>query len=123
MGIDIYAQWEGMTAAEENAQITGFSVEHGHVGYLREAYHGEPYATKYLVAEAFEHGRAAIDAATLQQRLPVALELAEKREREVYEVTDAADIERVLKSYRDFVALCARKQRETGHPCLIIASY
>jgi len=45
------------------------------------------------------------------------------REREVYDVTDAADIERVLKSYRDFVALCARKQRETGQPCLIIASY
>lgn len=123
MGIDIYAQWDGMTAAEENAQITGFSVEHGHVGYLREAYHGEPYATHYLVAEAFEHGRAPIDAATLQQRLPVTLQLAEKREREVYDVTDVADIERVLKSYRDFVALCVRKQRETGHPCLIIASY
>ena len=67
--------------------------------------------------------RAPIDAATLEQRLPVALELAERREREVYEVTDAAEIELVLQSYRDFVALCARKQRETGQPCLIIASY
>ena len=60
MGIDIYAQWDGMTAQEEAAQVTGFSIEHGHVGYLREAYHGEPYATKVLVPEAFETGRAPI---------------------------------------------------------------
>jgi hypothetical protein len=32
-------------------------------------------------------------------------------------------IERVLKSHRDFVALCQRKEAETGEPCLIIASY
>jgi hypothetical protein len=51
------------------------------------------------------------------------LHVAETREREVYGVTDAEDIERVLKSYRDFVALCARKEEETGIPCLIIAVY
>jgi hypothetical protein len=123
MGIDIYAKWDRMSMAEEAAQITGFSVEHGHVGYLREAYHGEPYATRVLVPEAFEDGRARIDAGKLQKRLPVALQVAEKREREVYGVTDANEIERVLKSYRDFVALCARKEQETGIPCLIIASY
>jgi hypothetical protein len=33
MGIDIYARWNGMTEPERAAQITGFSVEHGHVGY------------------------------------------------------------------------------------------
>jgi hypothetical protein len=123
MGIDIYAEWDAITDAEKAAQITGFSVEHGHVGYLREAYHGEPYATKVFVAEAFEHGRAIIPAAALQERLPEVLAIAETREREVYGVTDADEIERVLKSYRDFVALCERKERETGHPCLIIASF
>src|SRR5665213_1209510 len=60
MGIDIYAEWHGMSDAEKKAQVTGFSVEHGHVGYLREAYHGEPYATHVLLAESFETGRAAI---------------------------------------------------------------
>ena len=55
MGIDIYARWKGQTEAEEQAQNTGFSAVHGHVGYLREAYHGEPYATRYLAAEAFEN--------------------------------------------------------------------
>src|SRR5438128_1651131 len=49
MGIDIYAYWDGMTDAEEAAQITGMSVVRGHVGYLREAYHGEPHATRVLV--------------------------------------------------------------------------
>ena len=53
MGIDIYPTWQGQTEAESNAQSTGFSAVHGHVGYLREAYHGGPYVTKYLVAEAF----------------------------------------------------------------------
>jgi len=123
MGIDIYAKWDGMTEAEEASQITGFSIEDGHVGYLREAYHGEPYATKVLVPEAFEESRVQIHAATLASRLPAVLIIAETREREVYGVTDAQDIERVLKSYRDFVALCARKEAETGEPCLIIASY
>ena len=123
MGIDIYAHWDGMTEAQESAQITGFSVEHGHVGYLREAYHGEPYATKGLFPEAFLYGRAPITAATLLKRLPEALHVAETREREVYGVTDAEDIERVLKSYRDFVTLCAQKEFETGHSCLIIASW
>jgi predicted Rossmann fold nucleotide-binding protein DprA/Smf involved in DNA uptake len=45
MGIDIYARWKGQTRQEQEAQYTGFSVVHGHLGYLREAYHGEPYAT------------------------------------------------------------------------------
>jgi hypothetical protein len=123
MGIDIYAKWDGMTEAEENAQVTGFSVEHGHVGYLREAYHGEPYATKVLVPEAFEQSRVPIYAATLQDRLPVTLVVAERRERELYGEADAEAILRVLKSFCDFVDLCARKEEETGEPCLIIASY
>jgi hypothetical protein len=124
MGIDIYAKWEFMSVQEEKAQLKAWaSAEEGGIGYLREAYHGEPYATKVLVPEAFEQGRARIDARTLQERLPDTLHAAATREREVYGVTDAEDIERVLKSYRDFVALCARKEEETGIPCLIIASY
>lgn len=91
--------------------------------HLREAYQGEPYATKVLVPEAYEETRSAIDAATLQKRLPAALAAAEQRERMVYRETDTAAIHRVLKSYRDFVELRARKQQESGHPCLIIASY
>jgi hypothetical protein len=123
MGIDIYASWNGMTKAERDARITGFSIEHGHVGYLREAYHGEPYATMVLVPEAFDLGRAPISARTLRERLPQTLRAAEKREREVYHETDPAAIERVLQSYRDFVSLCERKEHETGEPCTIIASY
>jgi hypothetical protein len=57
MGIDIYIRWKGQTDEEIEAQfegLSGYSIVHGHVGYLREAYHGEPYATKYLVREAFK---------------------------------------------------------------------
>ena len=123
MGIDIYAEWDGMSDADKRAQVTGFSVEHGRVGYLREAYHGEPYATRVLVPESFETGRAEIPAATLWERLPDALKAAEQRERELYGETDINEIGHVLKSYVDFVELCARKEDETGKPCLIIASY
>jgi hypothetical protein len=123
MRIDIYAEWEGMTEAEHVLQITGFSIEHGYVGYLREAYHGEPYATKVLVPEAFEEGRAQIPAGVLAERLPATLAVADERERKVYNETDPVEIERALKSYREFVALCERKESETGEPCLIIASY
>src|SRR6266566_5106087 len=53
MGIDVYMKWKGQTEEEHKAQITGFSVMHGHVGYLREAYHGEPYATEVLFPEGW----------------------------------------------------------------------
>jgi len=122
-GIDIHAEWTGMTGEERAAQWGCCGPEHGHVGYLREAYDGEPYATMALVPEAFDMYRAPIYAEKLQARLPEALEIAEQREREIYGMTSEADIRRVLQSYADFVELCARKEAETGEPCLIVASY
>jgi hypothetical protein len=56
MGIDVYAKWDGQTEDEKKAQITGFSIVAGEVGYLREAYHGGPYATKVLFPECFTDG-------------------------------------------------------------------
>jgi hypothetical protein len=124
MGIDIFAKWDGMSQAEEDEQLRAvFRADLGRLGYLREAYHGEPYATKVLVPEAFEEHRVPIYAARLEDRLPATLVVAEAREREIYGVTVQAEIDRVLNSYRDFVALCARKEAETGEACLIIASY
>ena len=124
MGIDIYARWKGQTDEEEAAQITGFSVERGDVGYLREAYHGAPYATRHLVAEAFDSdtAEAKIPSAVLRKRLPETLRLAKERERTVYQRT-AADDDPVIKSFVDFVALCERKEHELGEPVTIIASY
>src|SRR5262245_61512376 len=86
MGIDIYARWNGQNTAEQDAQITGFSIEAGAVGYLREAYHGGPYVTKYLVSEAFDapEGEAAIGAQTLRERLPAAVLMHMYREHRLY---------------------------------------
>ena len=71
MGIDIYLEWDGMAEDEKKSQATGFSITSGNVGYLREAYHGGPYATRILVREAFEapNCRAQIPATTLRERL------------------------------------------------------
>ena len=123
MGIDIYASWPNMTAEEKNAQIIGFDPTVGHVGYLREAYHGEPYATRILCPEAFEDGEAGIAASVLRARLPAALEATEQREKLIYGETDPLEIRRVLNSFRNFVALCEEKEKETGKPCTITASY
>ena len=125
MGIDIYARWKGQTDAEEAAQYVGFSVAHGHVGYLREAYHGEPYATRYLVQEAFDDpdGTAQIPAALLRERLAHTLALVAVREQVVYDEHETEAIREVQQSFEDFVALCEDKERETGEPVTIIASY
>lgn len=71
MGIDIYLKWDGMTEEDKNSQFTGMSTTTGNVGYLREAYHGGPYATKILCREAFEadNCEAEIPAAVLRERL------------------------------------------------------
>lgn len=125
MGIDIYLNWRAQKKAEAEAQQTGFSVVHGHVGYLREAYHGEPYVTHYLFSEVFEgdRGYADIPAAVLRSRLPRALELAEVRERTVYQQTDPEALAAVKRSFVDFVELAEAKERGSGVPCTIIASY
>jgi hypothetical protein len=104
MGIDIYAHWCGQTATEEDAQVTGFGIAHGHVGYLREAYHGEPYATRVLVPEA--------------------LRVARTRQLVIYgRGANAPETRTIEKSFGDFVTLCERKEQETGVPCRIVASY
>jgi len=125
MGIDIYARWNGQTEEEIKAQNTGFSTVHGHVGYLREAYHGEPYATRHLVREAFEHPdrRTQIPASILKARLPETIKLVTEREEKIYGVIDRSEVQDVIASFIDFVGLCERKEQETGEPVTIIASY
>jgi hypothetical protein len=123
MGIDIYAHWIGQTREAKAKQSEAWlSIGMGGAGYLREAYHGEPYATKFLFAEAFETGEARIEAAVLRERLPHTLALVEERERKIYQSTDE-EIEDMKQSYRKFVTLCAEKEKETGDPVLVIASY
>ena len=125
MDIEVCAQWDRMSMEEAAAQLSGkFSNDYGDVGYLREPYHGTPYATEALVPEALRYGRARIAASDLRKRLPDALHIVETRERScAFTTADEAAIERMQKHYRDFVALCARKEEQTGIPCLIIASY
>ena len=65
--------------AKRRQRRVWLSVEAGEVGYLREAYHGEPYATMHLCNEAFGTGKADISAAVLKERLAKALELVEER--------------------------------------------
>jgi len=81
MGIDVYAKWDEQTEAERQAQFTGFSIVSGDVGYLREAYHGEPYATRVLFPECFSDdvGEVAIPAITLRERLPEAINATTQR--------------------------------------------
>lgn len=125
MGIDIYTRWPGQSEDEQAAQITGFDVTKGSVGYLREAYHGEPYVTQYLVREAFDapNCRAQIPAAVLRDRLPKAVELAVERARVVYGEANVGAADVVVQSFVQFVELCERKERETGEPVTIVASY
>jgi hypothetical protein len=122
VGIDVYMRWTGQTEAEKEAQYTGFSIVHGHVGYLREAYHGEPYATHVLVPEAFASDDVVpIPAATMRARLTATEAAVEQRHRTVYDDADAV-IECYKQSYRDFVALAERKEAELGEPVRVMVS-
>lgn len=168
MGIDVYLEWDDMTKEEKQAQCTGFSAVAGDVGYLREAYHGGPYATRIIAREAFESDNcvAEIPAAIMRERLsnvtepaynvngghkiaakicdafkkyvgkdaaptvlpdttrPMTVEEA-VRERcaTLYPDIDAELVEQKVQAYKDFVALAEAKERQTGKPCRVIASY
>lgn len=115
MGIDVYLRWDGQTKAEEKAQYTGFDTCSGHVGYLREEYHGGPYATKILVAEGWGEDEVHISATTLRERLPAALEAVKERARKLYR-EDLADDSPLLQAYRDFVELADRKEAAGLNP-------
>jgi hypothetical protein len=123
MGIDIYAKWRNQSEEEKEKQYTGFSVVSGDVGYLREAYHGEPYATHIFVKEAFESEEAKISAKTLKERLPETLAAVVEREQLVYHEKNWYEIFLVMKSYVDFAELCEKQEKKTNEPCTIIASY
>lgn len=120
MGIDIYLRWQGQSEAEETAQITGFDTTMGHVGYLREAYHGEPYATRVLLPETWagDEGGTAIPAATLKERLPMTLETVAVREKRIYRSSEE-EIAKVQRSFIDFVALVERLEEAGRHPRII----
>lgn len=175
MGIDIFLEWDGQAEERENAAAEDkpewFNTHDGHVGYLRESYHGGPYATQLLVREAFEseNYRAEIPAAVMRERLthvtepargcdgghftaamlvemfkamnkdenakcepaeikpptkePMTVEEAVRtRYKTLYDASDE-EIAEVVQSFRDFVDLAERKEREHGKPCVVYASY
>ena len=131
MGIDCYLvnPETNQIHAEEIGQeeAMGFNPFSGHVGYLREAYHGGPYATKVLLPEAWideeerdEGGAISIKASTLRHRLPKTLEAAAIRNRENYANRDE---DAVLKSFEDFVNLAEDLEKKNGKPCKFYVSY
>ena len=124
MGIDIYMRWDDMTDSEKEKQYTGFSIAHGHVGYLREAYHGGPYATQVLVPEAFEaeNSEAEIPASVLKERLDLAKQTVIERGQKVYKEVLTED-DPSVQAFADFVALAEQVESKTGKPVTIIASY
>jgi hypothetical protein len=125
MGIDIYARFDGMTEEQTNAQMCGFDTTKGHVGYLREAYHGKPYATRVLVPEAFaaDQCEAPIAAAVLRERLPEVEKVALVREATLYKTKHLSRNHPAIKSFLHFVEFCERAEAKTGKPCTIVASY
>ena len=123
MGIDIYMRWEGMTEEDRDKQIAGFDATVGEVGYLREAYHGSPYATRYLVEEAFEDGAdyVHIPAKELRKRLPLTKEIVIQRFKDVYKEEIEED-NVFVKAYEDFVKL-SEALEEQGRKPTIYASW
>ena len=149
MGIDIYMSWDDQTDDEKQAQYTGFSITSGDVGYLREAYHGEPYATDVLVPESFEwtkdigelmdDARAAgsdlpddlvdllargvpMQAEVLRERLADTLLTVEQRIAKVYPDSSDDEIRMTKQAFVDFVKLAEAKQAE-GRNVYVYASY
>lgn len=106
-----------MSPEESNAQYQGFRIDCGKYGYLREAYHGEPYATRALLPEAFEAQGApvTIPAEVLKDRLPAVLDAARQRAKILYN-EDSAGQEAAADSFADFVELVERLEREGRHP-------
>lgn len=140
MGIDVYLKWDGFKKKDWDNQMTGFSVTSGDKGYLREAYHGSPYATHALISEdwakqpyvepawpsdkrkrrdySYKGCGFVIPNKVLMERLPKVLEVAAERNTKLYqgELQDE-----VLKAYEDFVKLHGEKEKAGLNPRIYIS--
>jgi len=126
MGIDIYLKWKEQSREDHEKQMTGFSTVAGNVGYLREAYHGGPYATRVLMPEAFadevpDEG-ATIPNSVLVERLELTEATVRERYAAIYSEKDPAVVDPAVKAYHDFVALHGQKEKAGLEPT-IYASY
>ena len=92
-----------MTEEEKKAQITGGSTEHGFVGICARPITARRTRRR---SSCRKHSRNLGRKSTPTRSgttLPATLVVAEEREREIYGVTDQIEINRVLRSYSDFV--------------------
>ena len=124
MGIDVYVEWDKRTEEEREKQYTGFSIESGDVGYLREAYHGSPYATHYFVQEAFEDDKydgVAIPSDTLLERVPLAVDIHIQRHKEIYK-EDVKREDKSARAFGEFAKLVQDLEKQGKNP-KIRASY
>lgn len=122
MGIDVYLEWEGMTAEDVHKQSDAvFSTLGGNVGFLHEAHHGPPYPSEVLVREAVKPPYVAkISASVMADRMQATAAAVRQRYAEVYETTDPSEVEPVIWSYYEFVLLAQRKEDETGALCDVL---
>ena len=139
MGIDCYNQ----TAQDLNGNDSGqgFDITAGDKGYLREAYHGNPYATKYLLKECFliddvagklykmSNGNVEykiqvfISAKLLRERLSKTLELVAERYKKNYKDSTDKEMKVAQKSFINFVELAEKIEKKEKTPCEFYASF
>ena len=138
MGIDCYNQ----TAQDLNGNDSGqgFDITAGDKGYLREAYHGNPYGTMHLLSECFEIDKVIgslsghdegveyeikvfIPAKLLRKRLSKTLELVAERYKSNYKYATDKDIKVAQKSFIDFVELAEKIEKREGKSCEFYASF
>ena len=132
IGIDVFMSWGSGPSFEGN----GERAFRGANGYLREAYHGGPYATVVLVPEAFGDprrvaqafdvpgfedaavgtdaaGYVSIPASVLRSRLPSALLTVAQRYRTVYD-EECGEGHPALREFVEFVELAERMEATLG---------
>ena len=109
-----------MSKKQKDRQITAFDTTMGRTGYLREAYHGEPYATEKLIPEArnktLDPSNLQVPNRLLKQRLPSTIKAAIKREQTIYKAKNVTIKSPVVKSYIDFVALHEKLEKAGKKP-------
>ncbi len=120
MGIDAFVVWDGKE--NEVPSYVPFAIDCGSRGYLREAYHGSPYAIPVLLKECYESedGTARIPASVLRSRLPEVIKIVIEREASIYgnQVDENAP---VVRSFVEFVELAEKKEREGITPVFIVS--
>lgn len=117
MGLDVYLRWDNISDDEKNKQYTGFSIEHGHVGYLRCCYGDNEIILLEIIFPDWKHLPQEISFDFVKNIHKKNYAIRQFRKKFFDEITEVTKV--WMTSFEQFYILGLEKQRNGLKPIIL----